>query len=202
MQYKKDEIKERIYASALTVFSQKGYGGTKISEVALNAGVSVGNIYRYYKSKEELFHAILPESFLESVKNLLGEKISIIKERELKLPQDIDKLGMFNDEFIFFMIENKERILILLDNSKGTKFENVRMDIINFILKTVKERYDVRGTQEIKKDKLDFLLKIIYENILMMTLNILKISNNVNEIKNYLKTIHSYHLFGITSLFE
>lgn len=201
-QYKKDEIKAKIDFAALIVFSEKGYDGTKIFDVAAKAGISVGNVYRYYKSKEEMFYSILPESFLISVKKLLEEKIAVIKDENLEIPNEIDKLLMFNDDFVLFMVENRERILILFNNSKGTKYENVREDLLDFILKSVKETYSIKCNEFIKEENIDLVLKIIYENAMAMTLNILMASNNIQEVKDYMKTINSYHMFGITSLFR
>lgn len=201
-QYKKDEIKEKIDSSALKVFAEKGYNGTKISDIAANAGISVGNIYRYYKNKEEIFYSILPESFLISVKNSLIKKISSIRDKNLEIPKEWDKVWILNDEFIVFMVENKERILILLNNSQGTKYENARDEIIDFILKFLKDVYKINDELFIEEDKVDCILRIIYENVISMTLNILEISNDTKELKGYLKTINSYHMFGITSLFR
>lgn len=202
VQYKKDEIKEKIDLAALTVFAEKGYSKAKISDIAENAGISVGNIYRYYKSKEEIFYFILPESFLILVKSLLIEKISIIKDKNIEIYKELDKMWVLNDEFILFMIENKERILILFNNSQGTKYENSRYEIIEFIIKSVKDIYKINNKFLIDENKFDFILKGIYENVINMTLNVLKVSNDTKEVKEYIKTVNSYHMFGITSLFR
>ena len=48
------EIRDRIVASAIRVFTDRGYGAT-IQDVVRESGLSVGAIYTYFKSKEELF---------------------------------------------------------------------------------------------------------------------------------------------------
>jgi AcrR family transcriptional regulator len=64
IQYKeiRDERREQILAHALGVFTQKGYSGTKISDVAESASLSQGLIYRYFTSKEELFNAVVEQT--------------------------------------------------------------------------------------------------------------------------------------------
>ena len=48
------EIRERIVSAAIRVFTERGYGAT-IQDVVRDSGLSVGAIYTYFKSKEELF---------------------------------------------------------------------------------------------------------------------------------------------------
>jgi len=47
--------KRRLLEAAYAVFSTKGYKNTKIEEVATEAGVAKGTVYRYFKNKESLF---------------------------------------------------------------------------------------------------------------------------------------------------
>lgn len=51
----KDERREKILSSALSLFASKGLAATKISDIAEKTGMSQGLIYHYYKSKEEIF---------------------------------------------------------------------------------------------------------------------------------------------------
>ena len=50
------EVRERIVSAAIRVFTERGYGAT-IQDVVRDSGLSVGAIYTYFKSKEELFLA-------------------------------------------------------------------------------------------------------------------------------------------------
>lgn len=50
-----------ILAAASNVFSVRGFHDTTIKEVAQAAGISYGLVYRYFSSKDELFHALLDE---------------------------------------------------------------------------------------------------------------------------------------------
>jgi AcrR family transcriptional regulator len=49
------EVRDRIVAAALRVFSERGYRGATIQEVVRDSGLSVGAIYTYFRSKDELF---------------------------------------------------------------------------------------------------------------------------------------------------
>jgi len=49
------EIRERIIAAAVRVFSDKGFHSSTIADVCRESGLSVGAIYTYFPSKEALF---------------------------------------------------------------------------------------------------------------------------------------------------
>jgi AcrR family transcriptional regulator len=56
---KGDERREQILATAVHLFSQKGFKGTTTKEIARSAGVSEAMVFRHFASKEELYGAIL-----------------------------------------------------------------------------------------------------------------------------------------------
>jgi AcrR family transcriptional regulator len=59
--------RERLLDAAEIVFAKKGYDGAKISDIAEEAGVSVGAVYFRFKDKDALFFAIA-ESFIEDAR--------------------------------------------------------------------------------------------------------------------------------------
>lgn len=59
------ERKEEILQAALTCFSRRGYYETTMEEIAIAANLSKGLIYYYFKSKRELFLALLDAWFAQ-----------------------------------------------------------------------------------------------------------------------------------------
>ena len=53
--------RDRILAAAHRRFAAFGYRRTGIAEIAREAGVAAGTIYRYFESKEEVFRAVVGE---------------------------------------------------------------------------------------------------------------------------------------------
>ena len=51
-----------IVRAALDVFSEKGFAGAKMEEIAARAGVSKGAPYLYFPTKEDLFAAVVREA--------------------------------------------------------------------------------------------------------------------------------------------
>jgi AcrR family transcriptional regulator len=54
-----DARRAAIRDAALRLFVQKGLEGARMEEIAAEAGLSAGAIYRYYPSKEQLLRAVL-----------------------------------------------------------------------------------------------------------------------------------------------
>ncbi len=48
------EMRRRIQETALDLFDREGFENVSVEEIAQAAGCSVGNIYHYFKSKDEL----------------------------------------------------------------------------------------------------------------------------------------------------
>ncbi|MGX4644017.1 TetR/AcrR family transcriptional regulator [Massilia sp. SYSU DXS3249] len=56
---RKRERPQELMASALALFVERGYASTRLEDIARRAGVSKPTMYLYFKSKEELFKAVV-----------------------------------------------------------------------------------------------------------------------------------------------
>jgi len=65
--------KEEIVFNSLKLFSLKGYLNTSLDDILHNSQISKGGFYNYFKSKEDLFHAVLGKARkIWQEKNLAG----------------------------------------------------------------------------------------------------------------------------------
>ncbi len=56
-----EERREQILEAALRIFSEKGYAGASIRDIAREVGVTEGLLYHYFESKEQLMHSCWKE---------------------------------------------------------------------------------------------------------------------------------------------
>ncbi len=56
------DVKDRIYAAALTLFAQKGYASVSVREICRLAQATPPMVYYYFSSKDGLYRAIRRES--------------------------------------------------------------------------------------------------------------------------------------------
>lgn len=66
MQYLKKAIKTKIIASAVEEFRLNGFHEASVRIIAQNAGVSLGNVYRYFRDKEDVFTAVVAPFLAEA----------------------------------------------------------------------------------------------------------------------------------------
>ena len=66
-QRRKDARPAELLGAALAVFTERGFAGARLDDIAARAGVSKGTLYLYYENKEELFKATVREHVLPSV---------------------------------------------------------------------------------------------------------------------------------------
>lgn len=64
----------KIERAALQLFTRKGFHGTTVREIAKKAGVSMGKLYIYYDTKEDIFIDLVHH---------LGRKMETIRQKEL-----------------------------------------------------------------------------------------------------------------------
>lgn len=73
--------RDLILDAATTLFCKLGYSGTRMSDIASAINITKPIVYRYFKSKEELFEnwveVVLVERRKEIVNRILNEEISV-----------------------------------------------------------------------------------------------------------------------------
>jgi AcrR family transcriptional regulator len=83
----------RILGAARALFAERGYAACRVADVARRAGMSAGNVYWHFDSKEALLAAILAEGF-GNVEAMTAEvaaygparrKLDLLLERTLAL---------------------------------------------------------------------------------------------------------------------
>lgn len=69
-QRRKEDRPQEITEAAFAAFAEKGFTATKVEDVARRAGVSKGLLYLYFKTKEELFKAVIRSVVMPRVDEL------------------------------------------------------------------------------------------------------------------------------------
>lgn len=119
MQYKKDEVKYRILESACAEFSRTGFYRASVMRIATQGKTTIGNLYRYFKGKDELFEALVADAYDEIpriINKFYAEKVggkfnfSLLFDDSVELVIEIyDKYGSQLD--------------LLLESAEGSRFE-------------------------------------------------------------------------------
>lgn len=98
----------QIQKAAMRVFSEKGFGKATIPDIARRAGVAVGTIYIYFRTKEEMLLSILESHLLVEPLSQFFEMAGKVEDRDLlsALVEVCLSFGHDNArEFIFLLSE-------------------------------------------------------------------------------------------------
>ena len=87
-----EEKKKAIEDAAKVLFIKQGFHGTSMRDIAGQAGVSLGNLYNYYRTKEEIFESIISKYLV-----VINEKLNQIFE-EIEDPLLPDNLLAFGKQ--------------------------------------------------------------------------------------------------------
>ena len=74
-----NKTKRLIFKAAIKVFSQNGYNGTTMDDIAKEANVAKGTLYYHFKSKEEIFKFIINGGM-----DIISEKLEEISKPPTK----------------------------------------------------------------------------------------------------------------------
>jgi len=95
--------KEKIHSAATVLFARKGLAGTGVQEIADMADVNVGMLYRYYKTKDDIFSALVEKAMTDmkafgTIAKSGIPPVDLIKITARTLIENIEK----DDEYALF----------------------------------------------------------------------------------------------------
>lgn len=96
-----------ILKSAAAVFRRRGYHGAKIEEIAARLGMTKGNLYYYFKDKEEILFVCLDYSV-----DILLERLREVEKADLS---PVDKLRSLIKAFVHVVLDELQGTGITLD---------------------------------------------------------------------------------------
>lgn len=156
---KKEAKKDKIIEKSMELFCEKGYHTTKVEEITKALGISKGNFYTYFGSKEEVLYEIL-----NIMKN---ERIKMLEEIDTdKAPKEI--LKIFIEDYIQFFFKylkkvNLQNIDHFLKDEKVLNYaEEIQDILVDFLKKNIVER--IRESKN-KEYNLRFISEFILASI-------------------------------------
>ncbi len=83
-----EDKKNNILDAAIVEFAEYGFDSANINNIARNAGVSVGSMYKYFDNKEDLFLTVIHYG-VETLKTILSEIIQGKEALDVKIEKII-----------------------------------------------------------------------------------------------------------------
>ena len=121
MQYLKNDVREKILKAAIAEFKENGYANASIRNIAVNAHISLGNIYRYFTNKEALYCAVVEPLMEEIVRKIDSEF-----EHGNVEAKDV------SDATVDFIWENRDK-LDIINQGNTAFFESFRKMLVDMV---------------------------------------------------------------------
>ncbi|HAX51396.1 MAG TPA: TetR/AcrR family transcriptional regulator [Lachnospiraceae bacterium] len=159
-------------SAAIRLFAEKGYAATGVQDIADAAGISIGLLYRHYKTKDELF-ATLASTAAEGMRTIVklfesdGDPKELIEAIANEIHHDMCK-----DEYLAQMLVVFEQSMHWEDTSQfANGFMQINAQIIQATMNLI-----IRGQQLCQFSKGDPHEMAIYFFASIQGLGILKCS--------------------------
>ena len=183
MQLKKKDLQMTIQKTALEMFYREGYTKTKMSDIAKEMGMSVGNIYTYFKNKHELFYTVVPEETILYFEEVILTTIKVYNDVLVDQKNSEDFISLIEKQMTL-LVGNYREVVIMLDKNEGTIYEGMKERLIA----EMTEDRVIKGNTFTKfqlssEEELRLFYKIIGYGFLDMILMALKEDNLSDEVK-------------------
>jgi TetR/AcrR family transcriptional regulator len=136
---------EKIFDAAQKVFVEKGFNGSRMEEIAKEAGINKSLLHYYYRTKEKLFGAIFGK-----VANLFMPRVITFIESDAPL---FEKIEYFIDTYIDLIMKNPyiPNFIISEINRNPEQVGNIIAEATGIVKHDVFARFSIIVEDEIQK---------------------------------------------------
>lgn len=134
---KKDlQTEKRILESARKIFHKKGFSGTRMQEIADDAGINKAMLHYYFRNKQKLFDAIFIEGIekiFPKIKELLSVQMPIFEKIRFFVKSYITLLqeNYYLPNFIINEVnQNPNLLLELINKNKSFILDKFYSDVV------------------------------------------------------------------------
>ncbi|MFD1621673.1 TetR/AcrR family transcriptional regulator [Thalassotalea marina] len=186
----KEKRKQVILMAALEQFYLQGFKATRMDDIANMAGVSKGTLYLYFKTKEELFQAIIEQVALPK----LGELTQLL-EQSPSVKQGLSNMFNFLPKVILYSPLPKLIKVIISDSFAFPEVaQNYREQVIEKGLMALTKLLDKGNTnKEINVENSKVMARLVIAPVIFSVIWYV-ILNGDNKSENDINALFQQHL--------
>lgn len=164
------KTKNKLIDVARRLFAKNGIDGTTMNDIALASGKGRRTLYTYFKSKEDIFYAVI-----EMEMERMSERLRTIADKELE-PED--KLV----QLVYTHLSLIKETVIRNGNLRAEFFRDI------WLVEKVRKNFD--------RTEVEILQKIIMQGIRQGKLDVVNIQLSVEIIHYCIKGLEVPYIFG------
>lgn len=121
--------RERILQTAVKIFAEKSFEGSRIEEIAREAKVPKSLIYYHFKSKDEILE-VLTANFIDEYANIIENSIN---EKHKEKAENLSK--KMSNVYYEFGVKNEDLLrVMLIDSLKKSKEKPILFNVIEAMI--------------------------------------------------------------------
>lgn len=192
----KPALRERVLEAAEHEFAASGYAGATMATIAARAGVSTGNLYRYFANKDALFDEVFPESFAETFLALVDRRVAALT-RAPDLTA-LDAAARADAEALLrFWVANRRKVIVLLDRAEGSRLASFRARFVDALVRPTLAKLREGAGGRRPPETAERLARLLFENTVRAIVAILEGSEDEQQIADAFAGFWSYQLAGL-----
>ena len=188
----------RIHQAAKTEFLEKGFRGASLRNIVKSVGMTTGAFYGYYKSKEELFEALVGEPhdyLIGRFKDAQREFAQLPHEQQPEVMGDISGLCMY--DMLHYAYAHLEECKLILCCSEGTRFSGLIDEMVEIEVESTHTYLAVLNELGRLSPKIDPKLEHILITGMFHTFFELVIHEMpLRDAENYIREMRAFYTAG------
>jgi AcrR family transcriptional regulator len=202
-QVPKSHVKEGFVRAAAQAFSELGFAATTMAAVAERAGSSVGNLYKYFANKDELFDAVVPAPLARELRERTRQRIRALgSSRDVRELPGESPYHVLAGELLDFSLQHREAVVILLARAEGTPFATFGRDFVADLVAWALQYAETAYPALVASPELGFVLTRVYENFLAAVAAALLRFGDEKRARRVIFQLTTHHQGGLKRLFE
>lgn len=155
-----------------------------MATIAARAGVSTANLYRYHRSKQDLFLAVVPESVVEAHRELLIRRVHQLGDAAPA------------EELLRFWIAHRLQVVVVLDRAAGSPHASERERFVDLLMQLGQDGIEAAAPGVMtREDRL--VLRVIFDNTRRVIVAMLERCDDERSLRAAVEAFWSYQLAGL-----
>ena len=202
VQRPKPEIRQAIQRAAAEAFADGGLERAALGDIVARAGTSIGNFYKYFASKDELFADFIPRGFTTELTNRVRTQVEALRaEPNVFSLDEGHPYRRASEDLLAFTIAHREQVVFLLRRAQGTKHERFASEVVRLLVELAVEHSRATYPAFAVTPAIKRTLTRIYKAFVATLGTILAEERAEHAVREAVAQQATYHLSGLEALF-
>ncbi|HEX2874661.1 MAG TPA: helix-turn-helix domain-containing protein [Polyangiaceae bacterium] len=202
-QVRKPEMRDAFVAAAAQAFAELGFAATSMADVAARADSSVGNLYKYFSSKQQLFDAAVPPELVQELTRRTRARIRALgSAKDVRELHEGARYQALSGDLLDYCLANRAAVVVVLVRAEGTPFssfaEQFVQQLCGWALDYARVAYPTLRTNR----AFSFVLQRAYRGFVTSVAEALQAFPDDAEARRVIALLTAQHQGGLKRLFE